>query len=59
MLILVWFERSHSAQVNGQMTLKAVGRTWICTCGYGRLRGEWINVVINTVVHTISLQIQK
>ena len=51
-LILVWFERSlHSAQVSGQscpwplklMTSQRVERTWICTGGYGRFRGEWVN----------------
>ena len=51
-LILVWFERSlHSAQGSGQscpwplklMTSQAVERTWVCSGGYGRLRGEWVN----------------
>ena len=51
-LILVWFERSlHSAQVSRQscpwqlklMMPQAVERTWICTGGYGQLRGEWVN----------------
>ena len=50
-LILVWFERSlYSAQVSGKscpwplklMTSQAVERTW----GYGRLRGEWVNIFI-------------
>ena len=52
-LILIWFERSlHSAQVSRQsctwrlklMTSQAVERTWICTGGYGQLRGEWVKV---------------
>ena len=52
-LILVWFERSlHSAQVSWQscpwplklMTSQRVERTWICTGGYGRFRGEWVNI---------------
>ena len=50
-LILVWFERSlHSAQVSRQscpwplklMMSQGVDRMWICTCSYGRLRGEWV-----------------
>ena len=52
-LILVWFERYlHSAQVSGQscpwplklMTSQRVERTWICTGGYGRFRGEWVKL---------------
>ena len=50
-LILVWFERSlHSAQVSEEscpwplklMTSQRLERTWICTGGYGRFRGEWV-----------------
>ena len=50
-LILVCFERSlHSAQVSGQswpwplklMMSQGVNRMWICTGGYGCLRGEWV-----------------
>ena len=50
-LILVWFERSlHSTQVTEEscpwtltlMTSQRVERTWICTGGYGRFRGEWV-----------------
>ena len=52
-LILVWFERSlYSAQVRGEscpwplkMTSQAVERTWIPTCDYGRLRGEWVKLL--------------
>ena len=52
-LILVWFERSlHSAQVSEEscpwplklMTSQRVERTWIRTGGYGRFRGEWVNL---------------
>ena len=59
-LILVWFERSlHSAQVSGQsclwplklMMTERVGKTWIRTGGYGRFRGEWVNIVtINEIL---------
>ena len=56
-LILVWFERSlHSTQVSEEscpwplklMTLQRVERTWIHTGGYGRFRGEWVNIVYTT-----------
>ena len=41
----------HSAHVSGQswhwplkpMTSQAVEGTWICTGGYGRFRGEWVD----------------
>ena len=53
-LILVWFERSlHPAQVSEEscpwplklVTSQRVERTWIRTGGYGRFRGEWVNVL--------------
>ena len=55
MLILVWFERSlHYTQVSEEskccpwplklMTSQRVERTWIRTGGYGRFRGEWVNL---------------
>ena len=63
-LILVWFERSlHSVQVNGQswswpLTLimsQAVERTWICTGGDGRLRGEWVkNFTCYNLIYVLS-----
>ena len=63
-LILVWFERSlHSLQVNGQswswpLTLimsQAVDRTWICTGGDGRLRGEWVkNFTYCNLIYVLS-----
>ena len=64
-LILVWFERSlHSAQVSGQscpwllklMTSQRVERTWICTGGYGRFRGKWVNMVPLITGSTVFLE---
>ena len=63
-LILVWFERSlHSAQVSKEscpwplklMTSQRVERTWIRTGGYGRFRGEWVNLFLSHVSKNIKL----
>ena len=61
-LILVWFERSlYSVHVSGQscpwplklMTSQAVEGTWICTGGYGWLRGKCVNGKDNKCHHTM------
>ena len=46
------------------MTSQKVERTWICTGGYGRFRGEWVNRLIpchsiNFVKHCIFLSSTK
>ena len=69
-LILVWFERFlHSAQVSEEscpwplklMTSQRVERTWIRTGGYGRFRGEWVNIYrvslhLNVSAHTVIIK---
>ena len=65
-LILVWFERSlHSAHISRQsclwtlklMTSQAVAGTWICTGGYGRLRGEWVTKVVRCCQNYVGVQV--
>ena len=66
-VILVWFKRSllHSAaQVSRQscpwplklMTSQAVEGIWICTGGYGWLRGKWAK---NVIIPSANYYLQK
>ena len=36
------------------MTSQAVERTWICTGGYGQLRGKWVNNFIHVLATKLT-----